>query len=311
MINKINMSDIKANPFHVEGNDMSNVARLRQDKYYKGIVGRLMNNKVEIAFGHDRWKAAELNKELYLDIDILELTDDDMILLMHKENYQRKQYSIKQLKTITEEMCKRFNLKDISHKLNIKINKLHTVLNTDYDLLDIIDKGKRAKDVNGKLIRNYNIITETNAYSLSRIKNKTKRNNIMLNQKTAMTHARTFNKAITAYLKAPENIKEQIENGSKDIIDLIYNNQRQIDNYSIKVIDKTYKYINDINEYSDRIQEHIFKNEWKVEDVKKIERLNLILLSSVERFIFFSEELKKINNTLKQNQEEVVENERR
>ena len=231
---KIEIKIIKPNPYNIEDINEENVEQLRRDKYYKGVLGRKNGKYVELAYGHNRIEAAKRNGEKYIDIEIKNLSDEDMLTLLHKENFNRKEYSEKQLKKIVEKLysSKKYTQEEIAEKLNVNICKIKQVIDIDDDLLELIDKGKRAKDD-----EDYKNITLTNAHSLSRIKNKVSRDKILETQRDSMMHARTFNRAVTVYLNADENTKRKIENGELSIVEGAVNIERQKNDDNFKHFD--------------------------------------------------------------------------
>lgn len=94
-IEQVPAKDIDPNPFRLLGkypyNDKKLTTLLRSIKevgLWEGIIGRRNGNRIEIAFGHHRHKAAMNAKLTHLPIIVRDLTDEQMLKFMGRENLE-------------------------------------------------------------------------------------------------------------------------------------------------------------------------------------------------------------------------------
>ena len=92
-IESVSLAEIDTNPFRRLGDYPYNEKKLDELKrsisdvgLWEGVIGRRNGNRVEIAFGHHRIEAARRLKMTAGDLIIRELTDDQMLEFMGREN---------------------------------------------------------------------------------------------------------------------------------------------------------------------------------------------------------------------------------
>lgn len=94
-VETIDISQIDSNPFRRLG-DYPYVERkidalkrsIKDVGLWEGIIGRMAGNRVEIAFGHHRVEAARRVGLTEINVIIRELTDDQMLAFMGRENME-------------------------------------------------------------------------------------------------------------------------------------------------------------------------------------------------------------------------------
>jgi ParB-like chromosome segregation protein Spo0J len=94
-IELVPVKDVDPNPFRLLGqypyNDKKLKALQRSIKdvgLWEGIIGRRKGNRVEIAFGHHRQRAAELSGFTAIPVVIRDMTDEQMLQFMGRENLE-------------------------------------------------------------------------------------------------------------------------------------------------------------------------------------------------------------------------------
>lgn len=97
---KFALKDIEANPHRnikTYPYDQETLAELRESvkstKFWNNVVARQVGSKAQIAYGHHRLKVLreKYSPEYEVELIIAELSDRDMLMIMIRENMQRKQ----------------------------------------------------------------------------------------------------------------------------------------------------------------------------------------------------------------------------
>lgn len=94
-VQNVGISQIDANPFrrlgdypYVERKVEALMKSISDVGLWEGIIGRMVGNRVEIAFGHHRAEAARRVGLDAINIIIRDLTDDEMLAFMGRENME-------------------------------------------------------------------------------------------------------------------------------------------------------------------------------------------------------------------------------
>jgi ParB/RepB/Spo0J family partition protein len=94
-IELVPIGDIDANPFRLLGDYPFSSRKLEALRrsiqgvgLWEGIIGRRKGNRVEIAFGHHRHKAAQLEKMTDIAVIVRDLSDEQMLQFMGRENLE-------------------------------------------------------------------------------------------------------------------------------------------------------------------------------------------------------------------------------
>lgn len=165
MLKKVKIKDIKPNPFqHRKEYNQESIKSLAEEIDKVGLWagalrGRENNGHVELCFGHRRFEAIKLLKKKEVEVDVVDLSDEEMSLQALVENLQREGLNdadkgdgfatyIKLRMSSQKEPIRIGNIKDdLSRHTGLSVDRIEMLLqiaNFTEDTKDVIRSGKIA-----------------------------------------------------------------------------------------------------------------------------------------------------------------------
>jgi len=130
-VQNVGISQIDANPFrrlgdypYVERKVEALMKSISDVGLWEGIIGRMVGNRVEIAFGHHRAEAARRVGLDAINIIIRDLTDDEMLAFMGRENMEDYNADFLTMLETWEAAVAHFTSMDVNSANPIEIAKI-------------------------------------------------------------------------------------------------------------------------------------------------------------------------------------------
>lgn len=130
-VQAISIENIDANPFrrlgdypYVERKVEALMRSIKDVGLWEGVIGRSAGNRVEIAFGHHRVEAARRVGLTAINIIVRDLTDDEMLAFMGRENMEDYNADFLTMLETWEAAVGHFTSMDVNHANPIEIARI-------------------------------------------------------------------------------------------------------------------------------------------------------------------------------------------
>lgn len=130
IIRQINLEKVDPNPYRMLGDYPYNTQKLsvlvrsiKDVGLWEGVIGREKNDRVQIAFGHHRIEAARRAGLSDVNVVVRDLSDDDMLRFMGRENGEDYRTDFLVLLETWEAACENLPSRDGNNTQSIEIAK--------------------------------------------------------------------------------------------------------------------------------------------------------------------------------------------